>query len=846
MANSVGGAIAEGIQGGWQMGLQSDAAAEHRREFDQEQTLRAEAQQRLQQQEQDRYGRLVDQSRITALQQRQATLEKLSQAAVAAGHQPSPGLMQEWAENAAQLDDMQHQIATTGRLVPQTAGLGATGLAAQPATPQPAVAQPPAPPAPAPTAPGGAPPLAGSAPPVRPQAGLGALPPTGMPATGAPPAPGGAPGLGPQSGPAGAPPPMDDSGSPIVGAAPPPPSPMPGGAPATGAVSSPTTSAVTPAQQNVAAVDQQSQDLASRLQSGQIGMGDVKPGDYALMIASATGHPPDQIDQVGQHIADWHAGMTTGNNGLVLQGLNGIFGPQIQQGVGTPSAYGGAITGKSIVGLDPAMSADGTIHPDKVIPRLQITTDVNGPDGQPLSYHAPMTQNRSTDPNDPVTAIPVADAANHIGAMGALVAAAQHPDAQALLAQGAKDPRVAQYLEDFKNATAPVDPAAAQVAMVQKYMQTWGTDWDTTVGRLQDAGIMKVPYRSHGAVAQTMDAATQLVQNGDAPDMASALAMLQKGGVTKQPTKYSPGAVAAPGSGAGAGGVPALGNPALTGPDYLKTLTPAMQQTVQNVANNPDLLKNIPTAKGQRAAVQNAVLQFKPDAMPGGTGGALGSRESTILTRTLTNANEAAQDLQNVTELPTSASKGLFGGRKPGTSLLGAGAESLTNMMTSQDVQSYNVLASGFQRSLAGIEAAGLAPGNVLSDQMGKVLLSEGDTEFTKMQKLAQTRQIIERGLDPVLANPKLAPAQRQLVTKIVGQIRSAVPYTQHDLTALKTTWNNGDDGATIQSVMAKNPAPTSAAAGGAPTQVHDAAGYAALPSGAHYLDPNGVARIKQ
>ena len=67
MPYGVGGAIAEGIRSGWQMGLESDAAAERRREFEAEQAVREQAQARLAKQEEDRYGRMNDVARVSAV-----------------------------------------------------------------------------------------------------------------------------------------------------------------------------------------------------------------------------------------------------------------------------------------------------------------------------------------------------------------------------------------------------------------------------------------------------------------------------------------------------------------------------------------------------------------------------------------------------------------------------------------------------------------------------------------------------------------------------------------------------------------------------------------------------------
>lgn len=534
MPMGIGGAAAEGIRSGFQLGLESDAATEHRREFDAEQASRDEAQRRLAKQEDDRYGRMNDAARVSAAEARLATLEKLAKDAAAAGHpldHNSP-MMQERARLAVQLEDMQGQIASTGRLAPSS-GMG-TGVTS---------------PAPMPTAmpaSGTGMPTAPTAPPVNQGAAQQAV---------APPADSGIPsqvsgtGLGPSRGPAGGAAPLDTSMGGDVAGAPPAPA-IAGGAPAAAAVASPTTSAVTPAQKLVADTDQHVQNLSSKLSAGQLNFDDVAPGDFALMVASATKRSPTDISQVRQHINDWQAGMQTGNNGLTIQGLNGIFGPQLSLGVGSPSAYGGTITGKSIVGLDPAMSADGSIHPDKVIPRLQITTDVKGPDGQPLTYHAPMTQNRSSSPDDPVTAVSVGDTVNHIGALGTLLTAASHPDMQAKLQEGAADPRVQAYLDAYQNQTDAGNPAIVKESQIQNYMRSAGVDRDTAVERMIALGVLPRPPMTKGVVGQTMDAAYGMVADGTAPDLPSALAMLQRAGVTKQPTKYSPGARAAGGTGA--------------------------------------------------------------------------------------------------------------------------------------------------------------------------------------------------------------------------------------------------------------------------------------------------------
>ncbi|SRR6266404_160071 len=198
-------------------------------------------------------------------------------------------------------------------------------------------------------------------------------------------------------------------------------------------------------------------------------------------------------------------------------------------------------------------------------------------------------------------------------------------------------------------------------------------------------------------------------------------------------------------------------------------------------------------------------LEFIPGgpADPKTKEGKLGNREQVYLQRTMTSANEAARDLENVVQLPITASTGYFGGRSQGTSIMAATKEVLANKMTPQEVQSYNVLSSGFQRSLAGIESSGLAPPGSLSHQMDAVIFKEGDTNTTKLQKLAQTRQIVEAGLETTLANPRVPEDQRKHIEGIIESIKKSVPFTQTDIIRMQNEQEKNPK-ATLQSTMKK------------------------------------------
>lgn len=178
-----------------------------------------------------------------------------------------------------------------------------------------------------------------------------------------------------------------------------------------------------------------------------------------------------------------------------------------------------------------------------------------------------------------------------------------------------------------------------------------------------------------------------------------------------------------------------------------------------------------------------------------------GGRESVYVARMILGGNQAAKDLANVVQLPLTASTGFFGGRKQGSGLLDAGKEVLANTVTGQEAQSYNAMATGFQRSLAQIESAGLMPSGSLTHQMDAVLFKEGDTNLTKMHKLAQTRQIVEAGMEVIESNPRVSPEEKVKTKNILESIRKSVPFTHSDLIKLQVMQETNPS-ATLKDVL--------------------------------------------
>lgn len=201
---------------------------------------------------------------------------------------------------------------------------------------------------------------------------------------------------------------------------------------------------------------QQALDDASRLATGQLDLDTMEPAQMYRAVTVGTGMSMEDLAQMPKHSADLQAGMETGNTGLTMQAVNGLLAPQLRQGVGQPSPYGGTITRKEIIGLDPARDGAGRDHPNRVIPRLRVYVQRPGDPGERY-YDAPMTKDRSTDPGDPVVSLDIKQAMDWVGNLGVLTTALQRPDLQEKLSQGEREvgPEVKKYFDEFYSLSKP-------------------------------------------------------------------------------------------------------------------------------------------------------------------------------------------------------------------------------------------------------------------------------------------------------------------------------------------------------------------------------------------------------
>lgn len=197
------------------------------------------------------------------------------------------------------------------------------------------------------------------------------------------------------------------------------------------------------------------QDEIVRLQNG-----DVEGINLARATAVSTGRPhtdyqrvdgqPAPVEQAAEMIL---TGMESGDQGALLKGINAMYAPEMRAGVGSKSPHGGTIVAKQIIGLDKLPNS----HPDDphFVPRIRVYVnsgkEMRGPlpEGVPPGatgyYDAPLTKNRSSDPNDPVRPVGLNETMDWLHKQQEIVEALNTPEAQQKLAQDAErgdfDPR---------------------------------------------------------------------------------------------------------------------------------------------------------------------------------------------------------------------------------------------------------------------------------------------------------------------------------------------------------------------------------------------------------------------
>lgn len=364
---------------------------------------------------------------------------------------------------------------------------------------------------------------------------------------------------------------------------------------------------------------QSMKDLVSRLQTGQVDIKDVPDADLYQAFVTATRRDPKDLlsvdgkpSRVSTAVNDLMTGIKTGNEGMTLSAANVIAEPELKVGVGQESPHGGTIVAKEIIKLVPHPQNPGEFLP---VVRVYVKKGGDGksdkPGGATGYYDAPVTENRSSDPNDPIKSISVQKAMDYAAQLQTLSTTLDHPELRKKLEKGATE--AAKDPEDFLAAYYALkgkSPGKIEYKTVPAGGRLVGLDPRGKV--VTDlAGPEKTPTGLAGNVE-----AVQAYADENDMTFEEASALFQRRGLLRAPGK---GAGAGAGGGArGLGGPAKPGSEGLSGEEFLKTLKPEDARIVKGLAEGTIKPESISMKGDRREHMLALANQYAPDGGGGG------------------------------------------------------------------------------------------------------------------------------------------------------------------------------------------------------------------------------------
>lgn len=163
----------------------------------------------------------------------------------------------------------------------------------------------------------------------------------------------------------------------------------------------------------------------------------------------------------------------------------------------------------------------------------------------------------------------------------------------------------------------------------------------------------------------------------------------------------------------------------------------------------------------------------------------------------INSATGAIAELGNVMKLKTGANAGVLGiGAHNGESALSTAALAARNTIAPEDVQLYNTRINNLSRMMATVENTGRMPPGTAVDAINQMQLQPGDTESTRLTKIAQGRQNLDAALNSWLHTAPLNADAKAYVYDLLSKLHSTIPFTVEDV----DRWSQSKDPhATIQ-----------------------------------------------
>jgi hypothetical protein len=98
------------------------------------------------------------------------------------------------------------------------------------------------------------------------------------------------------------------------------------------------------------------------------------------------------------------------------------------------------------------------------------------------------------------------------------------------------------------------------------------------------------------------------------------------------------------------------------------------------------------------------------------------------------------------------------------------------------------------------LESAGLVPSGATQQSFDALAWREGDTEATRLYKLAEMRQTVDNAMQTALTNPAISAEMKAQVADIHNRVARAVPYSPMDVLRLQSA----PPGVTLQDIVAQ------------------------------------------
>jgi hypothetical protein len=198
-------------------------------------------------------------------------------------------------------------------------------------------------------------------------------------------------------------------------------------------------------------------------------------------------------------------------------------------------------------------------------------------------------------------------------------------------------------------------------------------------------------------------------------------------------------------------------------------------------------------ASNAQARYQSAMLaaqaREQAAAIAAQKSGVQSSMNERFSNRILSASDLGSAALTNIASMPFGTHSGWFGtqyGMSPGASLYDMTSGNLRNALSTQDQQLYNNMVTGMYRNLAMVEQqGGLQGGQQFAESIRSALqLRPTDTPLTVMSKLADARQILDRGTEVYLKSKTADPQVVDMINARLNSMHKAIPFTQQDVIA--------------------------------------------------------------